>query len=375
MKKLKILTRHDISSAYSCLQYLAEELKHNYEVEIWSNTDKSRFSFLKNPAINRTFRDSWYGNIKKIRVIFVFIHAFFVLLKDKGDFIINDVDFFPLGYLVKKLYPKRKFIMYFTEINGPDIKTFRWIERFYAKYANTPDMTIECLRERAEYRARQFGIKNKVYFINNTISKTEIVDSEKMRVNKEHYIPNSFEGKVIVFYAGGCNLSRDLGTFIREISRVKEVCFLAFCYGTEEEMQNVRNMCEKYFQEGSYVVHEAVPRQLLLKVMSYVDIGIVYYEPTFSDNHRYAAPSKFFEYMAKGLNIISSNNEGINHIIHTDTLGVCIQDNETIAMALVRLLEQGLKKKEDVVAVFEQKYAYEVDSKKAIQKLTEIIGE
>ena len=111
----------------------------------------------------------------------------------------------------------------------------------------------------------------------------------------------------------------------------------------------------------------------LFKVLSYCDIGINYYDPKISVNHLYAAPSKFFEYFGLGLNIISSNNEGINKIILENDIGVCINENEQIGETIDRLLKKGLKSKKQIRDIFSNKYSYEIDAKDTISYLIKLI--
>ncbi len=172
--------------------------------------------------------------------------------------------------------------------------------------------------------------------------------------------------RIIFFYAGGCNLERELGTLIKELSLVNNVYFLAYCYGSDNEINEVNSLCSKYLKNSLYSVNKAIPREELFEVMRNVDVGLVYYDPKLSVNHYYAAPSKFFEYISCGLNVVSTNNEGINRIIEQDEIGVCIKEGETISEAINRLLSKGLKNKNEIRKLFENKYCYEIDSTEAI---------
>ena len=175
----------------------------------------------------------------------------------------------------------------------------------------------------------------------------------------------------VLIYAGGCNLSRSLGDIISCCSDFKEkVNFLFFCYGNDKDYSDVEKLCKQH--ENCRIFH-SIQRNELLQVMSKCDIGIQYYDPKFSVNHKYAAPSKFFEYMAAGLNILSSNNEGINNIIINNNLGICLKNNETIKDGLNRLLNKGLEKKYKIQRIFEEKYCYEKDSENTIYMLNSLI--
>ena len=52
------------------------------------------------------------------------------------------------------------------------------------------------------------------------------------------------------------------------------------------------------------------------------DIGVQYFDVDVSINHRLASPSKFYEYLNVGLNVINSNNHRVDHIIEENDLGI-----------------------------------------------------
>lgn len=74
MDKTYIITKHDISSAYSCLNYLANTLSKDMEIKIWSCTERKNMNRLQKN--NFSFLNCWYGNVKGIRLFFIYIHVF-----------------------------------------------------------------------------------------------------------------------------------------------------------------------------------------------------------------------------------------------------------------------------------------------------------
>lgn len=181
----------------------------------------------------------------------------------------------------------------------------------------------------------------------------------------------------IVIYAGGCNLSRCLGNMISCSSSFEgQLNFLFFCYESKSDFAKVQNECDKHV---NCKLCPAVTKDVLFNVMDKCDIGIQYYDPTVSVNHYYASPSKLYEYMATGLSIISSNNEGINHIIVDNKIGVCFDKVEQIGFAFKELLNK-MKNKEivdrnTIKQLFEKKYSYEADSRKSLEQLYKLIEE
>lgn len=373
MKKICILSWRDVSSAYSCLFYLKNSLMKNYEnVSMWARTPRNRID--KDKCVGYySFHDSWYGHIRFFRKYIGRIHA--LLIAKKNDIIIiNDLDFFRVGYYIKKMYPKKKIIHYNTEIHGTDVKYSKNIVKFYERHADYPDMIIECLKERAEYRKETFGIKKKIYVINNTLPLKEI-ESESFSETDEKYNVDEylkFDKKLpILIYAGGCNLSRNLGDVIKSAGEFRDqLNYLFFCYGNDNDFAMVKKEGEKY---ENCKIYKAVNRSELLKIMRRCDIGVQYYDPDVSVNHYLASPSKLYEYIGVGLNIISSNNHGIDKIIQDNKIGVCFSKEEGIVRGIRKLLNQGLQDKLYIREIFKEKYCYEIDSEEALKEIQKII--
>lgn len=369
MKKVVIISKHDIGNAYSCLQYLASDLSSRYQVDLWSCTEKRNMKSV-NFKNHKSFLLCWYGNLKAIRLLFMYIHVFLLCTFNYRYIILNDIDFFPFVSIPVKLFKKKKLILYNTEIYGKDVSTFPFIEKSYQKNVNLPNLYIECLDQRKSYRQLHLNIRQPITVINNTLP-CKVLENLPI-TKKEEYVPSCYNNKKILVYAGGCNLERNLGKFIEELSINKNIFFLAFCYGSTEQIENVKHYCHSYFSENNWSVNEAIDRNKLLSIMMWCDIGINYYDPNYSLNHKYAAPSKFFEYLACGLNVISTDNDGINQIINNEKIGICLKDNETLDAAVNRLLQTTLIQKEDIKKVFREKYCYEIDSKKAIQSIYQL---
>ena len=64
MKKIGIFTWHKVDSAYSCLWYLKENLEKKFSVDLWAFNSKEEFNVTNYYSL----KDSWYGNIRRIRV-------------------------------------------------------------------------------------------------------------------------------------------------------------------------------------------------------------------------------------------------------------------------------------------------------------------
>lgn len=368
VKEIAIYSGHALDNAYSCILYLKNALEKDYSVVLWSNSQKNNFgdnSYL--------FENTWYYKIPKIRFLLKNIHVFFNMVFHDSFVIINDLDFFIVAYYAKKIKKSLKVIHYNTEIHGVDVKYFSFIEKFYEKHANFPDLIIDCLEERATYRKNKFNIDKEIYVINNTCSK-EYIDS----VINENFDKSNFSlvgDRKVLIYSGSCEYGVDLDKLVNIISSLGDkVYFLCYCYGKEESFNALCNKCKSTLQEGTYQINKSIDRSLLLNILYHVgDIGIVYYDPSKSINYKYASPSKFFEYMACGLNILSTNNEGINRIISSNNLGKCFINENDIYDSLQYILNEKLMLKKDIINLFNTKYCYENDSIECINAIKRLI--
>lgn len=369
MKKISIYSGHSLDNAYSCILYLKKALESEFKVILWSNSNKITDQFGKNCFL---FKNLWYSGIPKLRFFIKLFHVFLLMIRDEY-IIINDLDFYIPAYYAKKIKKKLKVIHYNTEIHGKDVKYYSFIEKFYEKHADFPDMIIECLEERAKYRKNKFNISKEIYVINNTCTYSFI----KSVLRNE----NSFDdleiigNRKVLVYAGSCEFGIDLDKVIEAIADLdKEIFFLCYCYGKEESVQKLKNKCLTTLKSNSYRIYNSVERNELLNVLYHIgDIGIVYYDPKKSTNYQYASPSKFFEYMAVGLNILSTNNDGINNIINDNKIGKCFLDENHIADSIREILSDNLLSKKETIELFKNKYCYEKDSEKCIRQIKKLV--
>lgn len=152
-----------------------------------------------------------------------------------------------------------------------------------------------------------------------------------------------------------------------------------YCFGTDEAINSLRVECEEKLN-GKYKLITNRPREEVLNRIRMADIGIVYYDPEYSINTRYAAPTKFFEYVSLGIPVMSSGNESLIKIINEYGLGEYMHENNVNGMreGLYRLLkDKGYRKQisENEEKAFKNYLCYEVQSEKAIKKIVDVINE
>ena len=371
-KKIIIYTWNNISKAYSCLHYLKNQLEKTSTVECWSLTPSECISSPKQNSYY-SFYDLKCWKLKGIRHFIIFYNVYKRMIDNPDDiYIINDLKFFHTAYLAKKKNPNIIIIHYNTEIPGKDVKVPYFVRHFYSRFADFPDVIIDCLLERAEWRKNTYNIQKDIYVINNTLPKDVLDNSSDYDV--ENIIHKAGDRKILL-YAGGINKSRNLYEIADCIPLFdNDVFFLFYCYGSDDDLKILKILQDKYEKYNNFMFCKSIDRNDLIKVMKICDIGVNYYDPKFSINHLYSSPSKLFEYMACGMNIISTKNVGVDRIIIGDDLGVCINENESFADALQRLLLKGLKEKEYISNIFSSKYEYSIDSSKALEVISGYLG-
>lgn len=368
MKKAVILTYHLVNNSYSCLFYLKQAIESQCNVNIWGLTKKENMNDTFKKEYH-SFLDLPYGKIPKVRALIAKLHAFIIGMKN-DIVIINDFEFYIEAFLLKKLFPSKKIVFYCTEIPDENTRCPQYIIKFYQKHINFPDVIIDCLENRAQYRKNEYGLRSDYYIINNTIPQRMVDKTIDKKYDASRYL--DFENSnPIVIYTGGCNVSRGIRGVIEAIPFFSErLNFVFFCHGEEKDINALKEKCTNY---SNCRIYAGVDRTTLLNVMQYCDIGIQYYDPNVSMNTKLAAPSKFFEYLSLGLSVLSTDNEGINKMIEKDGLGVCIKNKQTAMDGLQHILDNNLLDKERIKREFYLKYCYEVDSKMTIDKLIDLI--
>lgn len=372
MKKIVIFSAHDLSNAYSSLFYFKNELekKSNISVKIFGGTN------IK--TIPEKFRKNYYclkpGRLGKIKIVGGIISRCIVFVNSiaADAIIINELEYFKTAFFIKKIFSKKIVVHYNTEMYGKDegMPCSDRMMNFYIKYASFPDIIIECLDERAQYRKKKYNIDKEIFVINNSIPKLSNQKQSDYDVVKKYI--DFKDNNPILIYAGGCNLSRGLSAIINNINRFNnKLNFLLFCYGSNGDIEYIKRLCK---EKNNCRVYNAIDRELLFKIMRFCDIGIQYYNPKLSVNNCLAAPSKFFEYMAMGLNVISTNNKGINNIINKYNIGKCFGSDEQMYDVLKQMLDEGLKDKAEIVQIFEQNFCYEKDARTVVEYLYKLIN-
>lgn len=370
-RKILILSAIDPTRAYSCIKYLYENLiKNGINVELWCTTDVGDKHILD--SWGKTINSFFYGTIGKVRYIrlmYALLKGFYLALTYRNNIIIcHDYLHYFSCVLVKRLFPKTILVHYCTEmINEKHARLLQIQFRYYLKNKNKMDMTIECDYYRERYRKNTYNLKKPSYTILNTIPQYEV----KKYWNK-YISPNPTP---IVVYSGGIHSIGKLDIIVEAMSFVKAAYKLElFLYGNKKAIEAIKELCQTKLNKDSFDVISGLARNEVLEQICAADIGLMYYDPEYSANTKYAAPTKFFEYVGLGIPIVSSNNVSLRNYIKKYNLGEVMERNNAKGMAdkIEFLLEHKERREAIRLAqrkAFVEELCYEKQSVQALQQI------
>lgn len=374
-KNVLILSAIDPTRAYSCIKYLYMALtKNSVDVECWCKVPKENMeSYLNWGRGTRSFNTSRLSSIPKIGTLYMIFRGYIECIKYRNNTIIcNDLFHYKACCLVKKLFPLTRVIVYFTEIyNEQHSKYLFKLQKFFEKHPNNMDLMIECDFKREQYRIRCNGVNKKTDTILNTIPFEEI-QSIRCKEKKKCNDP-------VIVYSGGIHEEGEFSIIIDALRKIDLPYRMDFyCFGSQENLKALHNECETKIK-NKYRIITNKSREEVLKNIADADVGIVYYDPEYSVNTKYAAPTKFFEYVSLGIPVVTSGNESLIDIINKYQLGSYMKSNNVEGMkeAIYRLISsvelRNIIRKNETEA-FDHYLCYERQSENAMKKISDLIN-
>ncbi|WP_223952965.1 glycosyltransferase [Aeromonas caviae] len=359
---------------------MAETLKRKgAEVQLIAWIPSERISETDSWDVDvKSLGNVWYSKLPIIRSYLVQLHVLFILLFDNSNVIFHELSFFRVLVFLKKLFPKRKYVHYATELyDENDVPAHRRLLEFYKVNASKPDIIIECDQLRANYRKKFYDVKSPILVVPNTIPKF----FENKNPPDLYSISglNSKPASKVVLYAGAGYLHREIDRIIDGIALCEtKVFFLAFCYGPESEIKIIREYANKKLGTDRVKICSAVERNILISCIDQADIGVVYYRPSLSIGNKFASPTKLFEYLSRGLPVLCSNNESLLDIINDNGFGVCVNDESVKAIAdavdnISHKLDCDENWSRDILYNFNKKFEYETYTDNAFNELLRML--
>ena len=373
-KDVLLLSAIDPTRAYSCIKYLYMEFKNvGVNPEFWCRVPASSMEdYVRWGDETHSFCRSFFYRVPKVRTWYMRWIGFAKCFAYRNRTIIcHDLFHYKACLQIKKWFPETKLVLYFTEIyNSKHSRYLAKLQKYFEKHPNDMDMMIECDYKREEYRRGQNGVNKPSATILNTIPLAEV--EGVLKTNRQR------NDKPVVVFSGGVHEPGEFSIIIdalRELSLDYELDF--YCFGAKEILDSLREECEEKIA-GKYKLIVNKSREEVLRSIRNADVGIVYYDPEYSINTRYAAPTKFFEYVSLGIPVMSSGNESLMKIIDEHHLGEYMKTNNVAGMrdGLYRLLSDEMYRiqiSDNEAKAFRNHLCYEIQSREAIKMIMNLI--
>ena len=310
------------------------DLGYNVHVLAW---DRSKNSSIDNsllkimgkeiPITRLCYKASFGEGLKNILPYLKFQFAMRKWLKKNHFDIIHacdfDTAFFSRG-VVKKT---SKYIFDVFDFIFGDPKSFlQWcVKKAQLKIINEADATILCTEER-EQQIKGSHPK-KLVFIHNT-PMAELIKSDNFVIKESN-------NKVKVVYVGilqDFRFLKESADFIKKDERFE---FHIGGFGKYESF--FVDMAQKH---KNIIFYGKLSYGQTLSLEKQCDIMLALYDPTI-ENHRFAAPNKFYESLMLGKPVVMVRGTGMSDVVEKHDLGVLIDYSEKdLLEGLTRLLER-----------------------------------
>jgi len=330
--------------AYSGLKYLCDALTDlGVDIELWGLIPRELVGEARDwryPV--RSFLCTWYGSIRRFRMWAMWWHVLLLGLLTKRDILYVDLTFIRQIALIKAIRPKKRLIHYCPEYYTEQDKPYdRALFRCYRRHSNMADMVVDVERNRAALRMLEFGLTRMPLVIPNSIPLRALPPPSPEGTLARLAGGTPLPGLPILLYCGGAGPETGIETIIDAVADMATPAFfLAFCYGTNERLAALRELCERKVGGHRARICDAAPRGLLLAAMHEADAAIMYYPVDMCLNTKYCAPSKVYEYLSAGLPVVSSANPSMRELLMDRDVGTCAADDSSAELkdAIARLL-------------------------------------
>ena len=224
---------------------------------------------------------------------------------------------------------------------------------------NCADGTIICTEKRKEQIAG--SSPKRLAVIHNTPAAAQLKQCESKTAQT---------GRIKIVYVGILEPSRLLKDIVAVVSDNKSVEFHVGGFGTLEAFfQDMANKFENIYYYGRLSYDQT------LSLENECDIMLAIYDPTI-DNHRFAAPNKFYESLMLGKPVIMVRGTGMSEIVEETAIGELIEySGEGFADGVNRLIARkdewhtiGYRMKE----IYQNQYCWDEMERRLVSMYTEI---
>lgn len=344
MNRILVLPSYEYYATYSGTKYLLERLcGRGYCLRVIMRM-KPENRHLYGDVPYRVDAWTWWNPHwpKFLRLVSHFLMWLKIIVAGVRSDVVLVIDAYHLGEaaMIKRLKPKVKIIHYSQELQIPEeFPGFRG-PILRKKYSPIVDLSIDVDPMRAKVSQEVFSLEKRPMVLLNTLPMTSIPSRGVSSLFDLAEIA-PVQGRVVILYAGAVGPEKPFSRIVDAVAMVDVPhFFIAFISATEEKYSAAVEYAKNRLHATDFVVHRGVKREALLSAEGDADIGIVDYtyaqEPTL--NQRFCAPTKFYEYLAAGLMIVSSENENLAEIIDANDVGEHAVDGsvESLGAALAR---------------------------------------
>ncbi len=242
--------------------------------------------------------------------------------------------------------PQTKLVLFCPEIwlpdepvNIPDSKLV-----YFQQNIRLADLVIDVDATRAELRRKHFSIDHAIPVLPNTAPKSSLPDlAQPGKLRRLAGLPSDCQQKLLLFT--GPARKKTINELMRIVQSVSpNVTLVWFVHGDEVVAQKTQAEFDSSIQAGRVKVIRSVPRVELLSFSYQADAGLIVYpfREIQTTNQKFASPSKLYEFLARGLPVVSYPNPSIQTILNKYDVGVCskLESPESLAQAINSLFDR-----------------------------------
>ncbi len=277
------------------------------------------------------------------------------------------------------LYPRIPVFHFCQELELAS-KAYYW--KSYRALTEAADGFLDVEPHRAGIRARLLGRSKPYWILPNSLPLKDGVVTADASLLADILARKGM--RPLLIYTGTVgNADKPFSRLLEIVARVRyPVAFVAILGNVNpQQLVNLQVTARRML---SHVPHQLLgpqARRCVISSLPLADVGLIDYAyatcPT--ENQRYCAPTKFFEYMAAGLALVTSDNPSLRDIIEKEQLGGCAANDDigsfsaAIDVVLSNPDELALMKLR-ARAVFVSRYCFDVVGEPVVSELLQMMN-
>ncbi|MEP5568694.1 MAG: hypothetical protein ABJN62_12715 [Halioglobus sp.] len=383
--KVVMFSSVNFTRAYAGFQYLADSLhQQGFEVEVFAHVPRSLMSEARElPYTIHSCYEGFWGRIRLFRHFVFRMKIYQTVMKGCDAIVLNSsgmTGYFDVAVKFRKSKTVNALVQYCPELGlggTKGLKGRKLEERI--KSGNVPDMIVDVEPHRAEIRRNILKLKEPVYVIPNTLPLAGLPPRAPPGTLSKLAGCDFPRNKLILLFTGIAS-----GATIRDLTEIMSfvsdnIFLLWFAHGSEKAIDSAQECLQASLGCERVHVSNSVSRTSLLSAQHEADAGLITYSWRHirTQNQKYAAPTKLFEYLASGLPIASYGNPSILSLVEQFHIGYCSGEDtpESLARAINNLFDCNdyPELKDHVRKMFVKHLCYEKCSEVVLEKMFSLI--